>query len=119
MVFDFIFYCVTMHTLYCFLNDFRYYVYYKSLFGTGRDGRDGTNGAKVCNVFLFYHSFQYQRHKICHKSQLRDASRFHGNCSSLPWLLSNFFSQGEKGDIGLRGLDGNAGVKVDTAVVVT
>ena len=30
------------------------------------------------------------------------------------WL---FFFQGEKGDTGLRGLDGNAGVKVDTTVL--
>ena len=30
-----------------------------------------------------------------------------------------FFFQGEKGDGGLRGLDGNAGVKVDRTVLVT
>ena len=38
------------------VNDLRCYVYYKSLFGTGRDGRDGTNGAKVCNLSLFDYS---------------------------------------------------------------
>ena len=39
---------------------------------------------------------------------------------SLPWLLSdNFISEGEKGDTGLRGLNENAGVKVDTTVLGT
>jgi len=33
--------------------------------------------------------------------------------SSLPWLLGDFFFQGDKGDTGLRGQDGNAGVKVN------
>ena len=46
-------------------------VYYKSLFGTGRDGRDGTNGAKVGNIFLFYYSFISisERKTICHESK--------------------------------------------------
>ena len=38
--------------------------------------------------------------------------------SSLPWLLSDSFFQGEKGDTGLRGLDGIAGVKVDATALV-
>ena len=57
--------------------------------------------------------------KIYHKSQHKICIPLSSKDSSLPWLLSDFFFQGEKGDTGLRGLDGNAGVKVDTTVLVT
>ena len=64
-------------------------------------------------------SFQYQRHKICHKSQPKRCIPLSSKDRSLLWLLSDFFFQGEKGDRGLRGLDGNAGVKVNRTVLVT
>ena len=63
-------------------------------------------------------SCQNQRHKRCHKPQHKRCIPLSSKDSSLPWLLSDyFFFQGEKGDTGLRGLDGNAGVKVDTTVL--
>ena len=111
------------------LNDLRYYVYYKSLIGTGRDGRDGTNGAKVCNVVCFTTvSFQYQRHKICHKSQptrIFDcrhhvlAFAFKQRQFHVTMVTKGIFFQGDKGDTGLSGMDGNAGVKVGRAGLVT
>ena len=59
------------------LNDLRCYVYNKSLFGTGRDGRDGTNGVKVCNLSLFYYSFiPISDTKYAINHNLRDAFHF-------------------------------------------
>ena len=52
---------------------------------------------------------------MCYKSQPDKCIPLSSKDSSLPW----FFFQGDKGDTGLRGLDGNAGVKVDTTVLVT
>lgn len=96
---------------------------------TGRDGRDGTIGAKVGNFFcLTALLLFYQRQRICNKpkpTRLRiwlygAYIHFNTSCidSLLPWLLSDIF-QGEKGDTGLRGLNGNAGVKVGRTVLVT
>ena len=93
------------------LNDLRCYVYYKSLFGTGRDGRDGTNGVKVCSLSLFYYSFNIRDTKYAINHNLRDAFLFQAKTGPYYGYYVIFF-QGEKGDTGLRGVDGNAGIKV-------
>ena len=101
------------------LNDLRCYVYYKSLFGTGRDGRDGTNGVKVCNLSLFYYSLipiSDTKYAINHNIEMHSSFKQRQVVTMVTKCF--LFFQGEKGDTGLRGLDGNAGVKVDKTVLV-